>query len=166
MGALFLWKGQHYMNIGYLWLQTVITAAGGFLGWYLGGIDGAMYTLVVFVAVDYISGVLCAVQDRALSSKIGSRGIFKKVMIFALVGIAHMVDRNVLGHDGVLRTATIFFFLSNEGISILENAAHLGLPIPARLKNVLANLNDGKENNWALNAQKEDMDGGCDDSAH
>lgn len=121
------------------------TAIGGFLGWFLGGMDGFLYALIVFVAVDYITGVMGAIQDRKLTSNVGSRGIFRKVMIFLLVGIAHMVDSQLIGHDSVIRTAVIFFYLSNEGISILENAAHLGLPVPDRLKSVLRGLYSEKE---------------------
>ncbi len=123
-------------------IQLGLAAAGGFLGWYLGGLDGMIYALVVFVAADYLTGVMCAIADRKLSSEIGARGIFKKVVIFALVGVGHILDTQVLGDPdgGVLRTAVIFFYLSNEGVSILENAAHIGLPVPEKLKAVLEQL--------------------------
>lgn len=123
-------------------IQLGLAAAGGFLGWYLGGLDGMIYALVVFVASDYLTGVMCAIADRKLSSEIGARGIFKKVVIFALVGVGHILDTQVLGDPdgGVLRTAVIFFYLSNEGVSILENAAHIGLPVPEKLKAVLEQL--------------------------
>lgn len=84
---------------------------------------------------------MCAIADKNLSSEIGARGIFKKVLIFVLVGVGHIVDSQVIGDGGAIRTAVIFFYLSNEGISILENAAHVGLPIPEKLKTVLAQLN-------------------------
>jgi len=86
--------------------------------------------------------VMCAIADRKLSSDIGARGIFKKVLIFVLVGVGHIVDSQVLGDGGAIRTAVIFFYLSNEGISILENAAHVGLPIPEKLKSILEQLHD------------------------
>jgi toxin secretion/phage lysis holin len=123
-------------------IQLGLAAAGGFLGWYLGGLDGMIYALVVFVAADYLTGVMCAIADRKLSSEVGARGIFKKVVIFALVGVGHILDTQVLGDPdgGVLRTAVIFFYLSNEGVSILENAAHIGLPVPEKLKAVLEQL--------------------------
>ena len=128
------------------WVQLALAAVGGFLGWFLGGLDGFLYALIAFVVIDYLTGVLCAIADKKLSSEIGARGIFKKVLIFSLVGIAHILDTEVLGGDsGALRTAVIFFYLSNEGVSILENASHLGLPIPEKLKAVLQQLH-GKEN--------------------
>ena len=125
-------------------IQVAFTAVGGWLGWFLGGCDGLLYALLAFVVIDYITGVMCAVVDKKLSSAIGFRGIFKKVLIFALVGIGHILDTYVIGTGSVLRTAIIFFYLSNEGVSLLENAAHLGLPIPEKLKSVLAQLH-GRE---------------------
>lgn len=131
-------------------IQAALAVTGGFVGWFLGGFDGFLYALITFVAIDYITGVLCAIIDKNLCSKIGARGIFKKVLIFVLVGVGHVLDTNVLGVVGntdanVLRTAVIFFYLSNEGISILENAAHIGLPIPEKLKDVLKQLNKREE---------------------
>lgn len=131
-------------------IQAALTIAGGFVGWFLGGFDGFLYALITFVVIDYITGVLCAIIDKDLCSKIGARGIFKKVLIFVLVGVSHVIDTNVLGVVGntdtnVLRTAVIFFYLSNEGISILENAAHIGLPIPEKLKDVLKQLHKREE---------------------
>lgn len=126
------------------WIQLAFAAVGGFLGWFLGGYDGFLYALIAFVAIDYVTGVLCAVIDKELSSEIGAKGIFKKVLIFTLVGVAHILDTQILGSavdsGGVLRTAVIFFYLSNEGVSILENAGHIGLPIPEKLKEVLEQL--------------------------
>ena len=118
-------------------IQIAFTAFGGFLGWFLGGIDGFLYALIAFTVIDYITGVMCAITDKKLSSSVGFKGICRKVLIFTLVGIGNIVDVYVLGQGGVLRTAVIFFYLSNEGVSILENSAHLGLPIPEKLKEVL-----------------------------
>ena len=131
-------------------IQAALTVVGAFLGWFLGGFDGFLYALITFVAIDYITGVLCAIIDKNLCSKIGARGIFKKVLIFTLVGVAHVLDTNVIGVVGntdanILRTAVIFFYISNEGISILENAAHIGLPIPEKLKDVLKQLHKREE---------------------
>ena len=123
-------------------IQIAFTAFGGFLGWFLGGVDGFLYALIAFTVIDYITGVMCAITDKNLSSSIGFKGICRKVLIFTLVGIGNIVDVYVLGQGGVLRTAVIFFYLSNEGVSMLENAAHLGLPIPDKLKDVLAQLNE------------------------
>ena len=126
-------------------IQLVFTAIGGWLGYFLGGCDGLLYTLLAFVVLDYITGIMCAVADHKLSSAVGFRGIFRKVLIFALVGVGHLLDVQVLGSVGVLRTAVIFFYLSNEGVSLVENAAHLGLPIPTKLKAVLEQLHDRAE---------------------
>ena len=129
-------------------IQIAFTALGGFLGWFLGGIDGFLYALIAFTVIDYITGVMCAITDKKLSSSVGFKGICRKVLIFTLVGIGNIVDVYVLGQGGVLRTAIIFFYLSNEGVSIMENTAHLGLPIPAKLKEVLEQLHErgGKDN--------------------
>ena len=130
------------MKEAWSWIQVVLTAIGGWLGYFLGGFDGFMYTLLVFVVVDYITGIMCAVLDKKLSSEIGFRGIFKKVLIFTLVAIGHIIDENVIGDGSVIRTAVIFFYLSNEGISILENAVHVGLPVPQKLKDILEQLHN------------------------
>lgn len=113
--------------------QLIFAAIGGFIGWFLGGIDGFMYALISFVAIDYLTGLMLSIIERKVSSEVGFRGLFKKVMIFLLVGIAHTVDFYVITKGSALRTAVIFFYLSNEGISILENTARIGLPIPKRL---------------------------------
>ena len=125
--------------------QVIFAAIGGWLGYFLGGCDGLLIALVVFVAVDYITGVMCAISDKRLSSEVGFKGICRKVLIFVLVGIGNLVDMYVLGEAGVLRTAVIFFYLSNEGVSLLENSAHLGLPIPQKLKSVLEQLHNRNE---------------------
>lgn len=126
-------------------IQFVFTAVGGWLGYFLGGCDGLLIALVVFVAVDYLTGVMCAVSDKKLSSEVGFKGICRKVLIFLLVGIANILDVQVIGTGSVLRTAVIFFYLSNEGVSLLENAAHLGLPVPEKMKDILAQLHDRAE---------------------
>ena len=126
-------------------IQFVFAAIGGWLGWFLGGCDGLLYALLAFVAVDYITGVMCAISDHSLSSEIGFKGICRKVLIFLLVGIANILDVQVIGTGSVLRTAVVFFYISNEGISLLENAGHLGLPIPAKMKEVLEQLHDRSE---------------------
>lgn len=123
-------------------IQLIFTGIGGWLGYFLGGCDGLLIALVIFAVCDYLSGVMCAVHDRKLSSAVGFKGICRKVLIFILVGIANIIDVYVLGEVGILRTAVIFFYLSNEGLSLVENAAHLGLPIPERLKAVLEQLHD------------------------
>jgi len=124
------------------WTQAAIAAAGGGLGYFLGGWDGFLYALLAFVIIDYVTGLMCAVLDKKLSSEVGFRGIFKKVLIFSLVAIGNIVDQSVIGDGSVIRTAVIFFYLSNEGVSILENAAHIGLPVPQKLKDILEQLHN------------------------
>jgi len=126
-------------------IQVIFTGVGGWLGYFLGGCDGLLYALVLFVVVDYITGVMCAAADHKLSSEVGFKGICRKVLIFLLVGIGHVLDAQIIGTGSVLRTAVIFFYLSNEGVSLLENAGHLGLPIPEKLKVVLEQLHDRAE---------------------
>ncbi len=126
-------------------IQVIFAGIGGWLGYFLGGCDGLLFALVVFVIFDYITGVMCAISDKSLSSEVGFRGICRKVIIFILVGIANILDVQVIGTGSVLRTAIIFFYISNEGVSLLENAGHLGLPIPAKLKDILAQLHDRSE---------------------
>ena len=126
-------------------IQLIFSAVGGWLGYFLGGCDGLLYALLAFVVIDYITGVMCAINDRTLSSEVGFRGICRKVLIFLLVGIANILDVQVIGTGSVLRTAAIFFYISNEGVSLLENAAHLGLPVPEQIKVVLEQLHDRSE---------------------
>lgn len=123
-------------------LQLAFTVVGGWLGYFLGGCDGLILALLLFVVTDYITGVMCAAIDKKLSSSVGFKGIFRKVLIFMLVSIANIIDFQVIKQGSVIRTAVIFFYLSNEGLSLIENAAHLGLPVPEKLKNVLEQLHD------------------------
>ena len=122
-------------------IQIGISAIGGFLGWFLGGLDGFIYALVAFVVIDYITGVMVAVLEKKLSSEVGFRGIFKKVLIFAMVGIGNIIDVHLIKNGSAIRTAAIFFYISNEGISIIENSAKVGLPVPQKLKDILDQLN-------------------------
>lgn len=122
-------------------LQIIFTTIGGYTGWFLGGVDGFMYALIIFVVIDYITGIMVAILDRKLSSEIGFRGIFKKILVFTFVGIANIIDVHLIRNGSAIRTAVIFFYISNEGISIIENSAKIGLPIPQRLKDVLKQLN-------------------------
>ena len=129
-------------SIDLVWakIQGAITVIGGWLGYFLGGLDGLMIALLVFVILDYVTGIMCAITDKKLSSAVGFKGICKKVLILMLVGVAHIVDLHVVGTGDALRSAVVCFYLSNESVSMLENAAHLGLPIPEKLKSVLAQL--------------------------
>ena len=131
-------------SIDLVWakLQMAIAAVGGWLGYFVGGVDGLMTALLVLMVMDYVTGVMCAVIDRELSSSMGFRGIFKKVLILMLVGVANVVDVHVVGTGSALRGAVVFFYLSNEGLSLLENASHIGLPVPDKLKDVLVQLHN------------------------
>ena len=131
-------------------IQLVFAVIGGWLGWFLGECDGLMYALIAFVVADYVTGVMCAVSDKQLSSEVGFKGICRKVLIFVLVGMANILDMHVIGTGCVLRTAVLFFYISNEGVSVLENAGHLGLPVPAKLLDVLEQLHE--------DAEQEDID--------
>ena len=126
-------------------IQLVFSALGGWLGYFLGGCDGLLYALIAFVVIDYLTGVMCAITDKKLSSAVGFKGIFRKVLIFLLVGIANVIDVEVIGTGAVLRTAVIFFYISNEGVSLLEKAGHLGLPVPEKIRSVLEQLHDRAE---------------------
>lgn len=123
-------------------VQVGIAAVGGGVGWFFGELDGFFYALIAFVVIDYMTGIMCAVVDKSLSSNVGFKGIFRKVLIFVMVGIGHVIDSQIIGNGDALRTAVIFFYISNEGVSLLENAAHVGLPVPEKLKDVLAQLLD------------------------
>ncbi len=131
-------------SIDLVWakVQTAAAAIGGYLGYFVGGVDGLMTALIIFMVIDYITGLMCAIVDRKLSSEVGFKGICKKVLIMMLVGVAHIVDLHVVGTGQALRSAVICFYLSNEGVSVLENAGHLGLPIPEKLKAILAQLHE------------------------
>jgi toxin secretion/phage lysis holin len=138
-------RGTEAMKEFWNMIQMVFAAVGGWLGYYLGGCDGLLLALVAFAAADYLTGVMCAISDRNLSSNVGFKGICRKVLIFLLVGIANILDVHVIGTGSVLRTAVTFFYISNEGVSLLENAAHLGLPVPGKIKAVLEQLHDRAE---------------------
>ena len=142
--AAFFMRKKEEDNMKEFWnsIQFVFAAIGGWLGWFLGGCDGLLYALIIFVVCDYITGVMCAASDKKLSSAVGFKGVCRKVLIFLLVGIANALDVYVLEHTGVLRTAIIFFYISNEGLSLVENSVHLGLPVPDKLKDVLEQLHD------------------------
>lgn len=128
-------------------MKMAWTAFGGALGAVLGGMDGFLMALVLFVIVDYITGVMAAIVQKNISSEVGFKGIAKKIAIFCLVAVASVIDADVIGQGSVIRMSVIFFYLSNEGISILENASRIGLPIPKKLKNVLEQLKEEEDEN-------------------
>ena len=126
-------------------LQSVFTAVGGALGYFIGGCDGLVIALLSFVVIDYVTGVFLAFEKKEISSEVGFHGICKKILIFILVGVANILDVYVIQTGAILRTATIFFYLANEGISILENASALGLPVPKKIQDALAQLKKKSE---------------------
>ena len=144
-------------SIDIIWakLQMAITAIGGWLGYFVGGVDGLLTTLIIFMAVDYITGLMCAIADKKLSSAVGFKGICKKVLIILLVGVAHIIDLHVVGTGSALRSAVICFYLSNEGVSLLENTAHLGLPVPEKMKAILSQLHGRDEEDEKEDANHE-----------
>lgn len=127
-------------------IQMIFASIGGCIGWILGGADGFLYALIAFVVIDYLTGIMASILEQKLSSEVGFRGIFKKILTFVLVGVAHIIDYYLVGGSSVIRTAVIFFYISNEGISILENTAKIGLPIPDKLRNILEQLKEEKKN--------------------
>lgn len=137
------------LSVELIWtkIQMGLTVLGGWLGYFLGGMDGMLIALLVFMMLDYATGLMCAIADKKLSSAVGFQGICKKVLILMLVGLANIVDLHVVGTGSALRGAVICFYLSNEGLSLLENAAHIGLPVPDKLKDVLAQLHRREEKN-------------------
>ncbi len=122
-------------------IETIIAGLGAILGFVFGGMDGMFFALLAVIIIDYITGCLVAIVQKKLSSEVGFKGISKKIIILALVGVAHILDSQVIRGGSALRTATIFFYITNEGISILENAGRLGLPLPKKLIDVLEQLN-------------------------
>lgn len=136
-------------------IQTSLTIFGAAIGYFLGGLDGLLIVLLVFMGIDYITGIMCAIKEGNISSKTGFAGICKKILILILVGMSNMLDVYVLQTGSMLRTAALFFYISNEGVSILENAGKLGLPIPAKIKNVLAQLHDKAEDTSSKDDKKD-----------
>lgn len=134
------------MEQAWNWIRGAFAALGGILGWVLGAMNGVMYALIAFVVIDYITGVIAAAVQKRLNSTVGFKGIAKKLGIFILVALGHIIDAQILGDGDALRTAVIFFYLSNEGLSIIENAVAIGLPVPEALKNALAHLDKENKN--------------------
>ena len=141
-------------NIDLIWakLQIAIAGIGGWLGYALGGCDGLLTALVILMVIDYITGVMCAIVDKKLSSEVGFKGICRKVLVMMLVTVANVIDVHVGGTGSALRGATVCFYLSNEGLSILENAVHLGLPVPEGLREVLAQLHNREKKDGSSEA--------------
>lgn len=124
--------------------SSIIAVCGGLANYIWGGWDVALKTLLLFMLLDYITGLICATKNKQLSSVIGFNGILKKVMILIVVAVAVSVDA-IMGVGGLTRSLVIFFYVSMEGISILENAARMDVGIPEQLKEILLQLKDGEK---------------------
>jgi len=145
-----------------LWNTTklIFASIGAAVGWFEGGADNFIYALIMFTIVDYIFGVLRAIAEKKLSSRIGAKGIVKKVGMFLIVGVSHLADLYLLQEGGALRTAIVFFYCSNEGISILESASVIGLPIPQTLRDALSQIRKKSGETEKKNDKTEDNDNG------
>ncbi|HHT7825629.1 TPA: phage holin family protein [Streptococcus suis] len=122
--------------------KILFSMIGGLIGSLFGELDGILYALLVFIMIDYLTGIFAAVVEKQLSSSIGFRGILKKIAILFLVSLGHMIDTAIIKQGGTIRTMVIFFYLSNEGLSILENTVRIGLPIPEKLQAILKQINE------------------------
>jgi toxin secretion/phage lysis holin len=120
--------------------KACLAAIGGYIAWFLGGFDGVLIALCVFAVVDYMTGVVAAIVEKKLCSRVGFQGIAKKFLMFLMVGIAAVLDMYVIGGQSPIREIVIVFYIANEGISIIENSARLGLPVPKKLIDVLEQL--------------------------
>ncbi|QKH06213.1 phage holin family protein [Bacillus cereus] len=116
--------------------KTFVAVFGGFCGYFLGGWDTTLKVLVIMAAIDYLTGVCAAGYNGELKSNVGFKGIAKKVVLFLLVGVATQLD-TALGSNSAIREATIFFFMGNELLSLLENAGRMGIPLPQALTNAV-----------------------------
>ena len=134
---------------------TGLAILGGLLSWLVGDLDGFLKVLVAFVVIDYITGVMAAFIQQRLDSGVGFHGIARKMVIFMLVAMANILDNELLGHANFIRDALVFFYLGNEGLSILENCVRIGLPFPESLKKRLEG--------WA-NEQNEAEESGDEES--
>lgn len=122
--------------------KVLFSAIGGLIGSIFGEVDGFFFALMIFIAIDYITGLMAAAVEKRLASNIGFKGIFKKIAILFLVSVGHLIDTEIIKRGGAIRTMVIFFYLSNEGLSILENAVRIGLPIPEKLQALLKQFNE------------------------
>lgn len=133
------------MNSTSIKLQGVVTSLGGIIGFMYGEINGIFSALIFFMLIDYITGIICSIIDKKISSKIGFVGICKKMLTLIMVALGYLIDNYVLKDGDTIKTSLIFFYLSNEGISILENISYIGLPIPNKIKKFLFQLKEDDE---------------------
>ena len=123
-------------------VKSISGAIGAVVGFLYGEVNGLFIAIIALMVLDYITGILCAVISKTLSSEVGFRGLVKKFVILIVIAVGHLVDAYIIGTGSAVMSAVMLFFAANEGISILENAAILGLPIPQKLKDVLEQLKD------------------------
>lgn len=128
------------MNKIQIAIDSTAGVIGAALGFMYGEVNGLFWALIAFMVLDYISGVLAAISDKKLSSSVGFKEIAKKLLILVFVSVGHITDTYVLGGVPVAMTAVMLFYIANEGISIIENASALGLPVPRKIKNVLEQI--------------------------
>ncbi|MED3623273.1 MULTISPECIES: phage holin family protein [Neobacillus] len=124
--------------------KTIFTGTGAVVGYLFGGWSVLLQILLALVIIDYVTGLLASGVEGKLSSKVGFKGIAKKIMIFCLVAVGHLIDK-AIGDGSMIQNAIIFFYLGNELLSILENAGRTGLPVPDQIKNAI-NVLKGKSN--------------------
>ena len=128
-------------------LRSFSAAACGLAGFLFGELDGLLIALITFICLDYITGLIVGAAQHKLNSQISFTGLCRKALILIIVAVAHIIDTQILGGtSSVFRSATCGLYIANEGMSILENAGKLGMPMPAKLKNVLEQLRDKNEN--------------------
>ena len=137
-------------------IKMAFATVGAFIGGLVGGMDGLLYALIAMMALDYAMGVIIAITHKRLSSDIGFKGITKKIMMLVLVAVGHIIDARVIGTGAVLRTAVITFYMANEAISLTENAANIGLPLPQKLIDILAQLRNGEDKDYKEADNNED----------
>ncbi|MDY4587730.1 MAG: phage holin family protein [Oscillospiraceae bacterium] len=127
-------------------IRTISAAVGAAVGFLFGQLNGLFWAVIALMAIDYVTGVIVAVMNKRLSSEVGFRGLVKKLFILVLIAVAHIVDAQIIGQGAAVMTAVMLFFAANEGISILENAANLGLPVPKKLRDILEQLRKDDDN--------------------
>ena len=126
-------------------IDSIAGAVGAVLGFMYGEVSGLFWALIAFMALDYITGVIVAIIEKRLSSEVGFRGLAKKFLILVFVAVGHIADTYILGGTPAAMSAVMLFYIANEGISIIENAAALGLPVPKKLKDIMAQLKKESE---------------------
>lgn len=133
------------MNRIQMIIDTAAGIAGALIGFLFGKITGIFWALIACMALDYVTGVIIAIINKKLSSEIGFRGLAKKLLILVFVSLGHIADTYVLGGTAVAMTAVMLFYIANESISIIENAATLGLPIPKKLRSIMEQIKNESE---------------------